>query len=199
MKVHSGVDFDPGKRERILNAAAELIVKNGLQSPMSAIAEVAGVATGSLYNYFRSKEDMVAALYQRLANEIADAIVHDMDGTMSHRERLIRYVDDYVDFIWEDAARAFLFEYLSSLPTVPPAEIRRIFARVSDYGDTLLIEAQQARVLRDIPHALMGAMIGGTVRNCLKWRRREPSALTAAEREAIRQMCWNAIARTAEN
>jgi hypothetical protein len=41
----------------------------------------------------------------------------------------------------------------------------------------------------------MGAMIGGTIRNCLKWRRRGPRTLTPAERQAIADMCWNAIAR----
>ena len=194
MKVHSAVDFDPNKRERILNAAAELIVRNGLQSSMSAIAEAAGVATGSLYNYFKSKEDMVAALYEQLADDIADAIVREIDPASSHRERLMRYVDDYIDFIWDDAQRAFLFEYLSSLPAVPPAELRKVFTRVSDYGDTLLIEAQQAGAVRDMPHALMGAMIGGTIRNCLKWRRRGPAKLAAEERRSIALMCWNAIA-----
>lgn len=190
------MDFDPNKRERILNAAAELIVKNGLQSSMSAIADVAGVATGSLYTYFKSKEDMVAALYGRLADEIADAIVEPVDPALSHRERLMLYVDHYIDFIWEDAQRAFLFEYLSSLPSVPAAEMRRIFARVSDYGDRLLAEARQAGVLRDVQPSLMGAMIGGTVRNCLKWRRGNPAPLTMAERRDIAEMCWSAIAST---
>lgn len=188
------MDYEPNKRERILSAAAELMVKNGVQSSMSAIADAAGVATGSLYNYFRSKEDMVAALYARLADDIADAIVEEIDRTTPHRDRLMRYVDRYIDFIWDDPQRAFLFEYLSSLPAVPPAELRRIFDRVSTYGDTLLVEAQQAGVLRDLPPPLMGAMIGGTIRNCLKWRRHGPKTLTAAERQAIADMCWNAIA-----
>lgn len=189
------MDYELNKRERILNAAAELIVRNGLQSSMSAIADAAGVATGSLYNYFRSKEDMVAALYARLADDIADAIVEDIDRTTEHRDRLLRYVDRYIDFIWDDPQRAFLFEYLSSVPSLPPAELRRIFDRISIYGDTLLIEAQEAGVLRDIPPALMGAMIGGTIRNCLKWRRRGPETLLPAERQAIADMCWSAIAR----
>ncbi len=49
-----------------------------------------------------------------------------------------------------------------------------------------------------MPPALMGAMIGGTVRNCLKWRRRGPTDLAQAEREAIARMCWNAIAISPE-
>jgi hypothetical protein len=107
----------------------------------------------------------------------------------------MRYVDRYIDFIWSDARRAFLFEYLSSLPAIQPLELRRIFARVSTYGETLLQEARSARILRDIDPSLMGAMIGGSIRNCLKWRRGNPAPLTLIERQAIADMCWNAIAQ----
>ena len=52
-----------GKKDKILDAAAQLIVENGLQCSMAAIAERAGVATGSLYNYFPSKRAMVLGVY----------------------------------------------------------------------------------------------------------------------------------------
>lgn len=193
MKVHS-VDYELDKKGRILNAAAELIVQNGLQSPMSAIAMAAGVATGSLYNYFKSKDEMIAALYERLAGEIADAIIMEIDRTISHRERLMRYVYAYIAFIWADRSRAILFEYLSSVPLIPPSQLANVFRRVTEYGQTLLIEAQADGVLRDIDASLMGAMIGGGIRNCLKWRRIEPDDLTDEERRHIADMCWDAIA-----
>lgn len=183
-----------GKRERILDAAAELIVKNGLQTSMSMIAEAAGVATGSLYNYFDSKDEMIAALYARLADEIADEIVQEIDRTIPHRERLMRYVDAYIEFIWTDPARAILFEYLSSVPLIPPSELARVFRRVTAYGETLLSEAQEAGALRAIPTPLMGAMIGGGIRNTLKWRRISPRDLSDDERRHIATMCWDAIA-----
>jgi AcrR family transcriptional regulator len=185
----------PDKRERILNAAAELIVKNGLQTSMSMIAETAGVATGSLYNYFTSKDEMVAALYARLADEIADAIVEDIDRTLPHRERLLRYVYAYIEFIWADPTRAILFEYLSSVPIIPPTELERVFTRVTTYGQTLLTEARAAGATRDIPTSLMGALIGGAIRNSLKWRRLDPRPLTDQERRYIADMCWAAITR----
>ena len=64
------MDSIPDKRERILLAASRLIVRNGLQCSMAAIAEEAGVATGSLYNYFDSKEALVRGVYGRVAEEM---------------------------------------------------------------------------------------------------------------------------------
>ena len=196
MKVHS-VDFELDKRGRILDAAAELIVRNGLESPMSAIAATAGVATGSLYNYFKSKHEMILAVYARLADEIADAVVVEIDRSLSHRERLMRYVDAYIEFFWVDPERAILFEYLSNVPLIPPAQLGPVFDRVTRYGQTLLIEAKADGALRDIEPSLMGAMIGGGIRNCLKWRRIDPRPLSEAERQQIADMCWNAVANRA--
>jgi len=193
MKVHS-VDYEPDKRGRILDAAAKLIVQNGLESPMSSIAATAGVATGSLYNYFKSKHEMIRAVYARLAGEIADAMVVEIDRSLPHRDRLLRYVNDYIEFFWADPERAILFEYLSNVPLIPPAELGSVFDRVTQYGQTLLVEAKADGALRDIDSHLMGAMIGGGIRNTLKWRRIDPTPLSDSERRQIADMCWNAIA-----
>jgi AcrR family transcriptional regulator len=58
--TRSGID----KRAAILAAALRLIARFGLHNtPMSAVAREAGVAAGTLYLYFPSKEAMINALY----------------------------------------------------------------------------------------------------------------------------------------
>lgn len=53
----------PEKKERVLIAAARLFAELGYsQTDMSQLAERCGVAKGSLYNYFESKEDLFAFL-----------------------------------------------------------------------------------------------------------------------------------------
>jgi TetR/AcrR family fatty acid metabolism transcriptional regulator len=48
------------KYQRILDAAVEVIAENGyFNSPVSAIAARAGVADGTLYLYFKSKDDVL--------------------------------------------------------------------------------------------------------------------------------------------
>ena len=63
------------KREAILAAALQLIARLGLHNtPMSAVAREAGVAAGTLYLYFPSKEAMINALYV--------AVLEDRDRSM---------------------------------------------------------------------------------------------------------------------
>ena len=59
MRVKEG-----NKREDIIKAAIKVFAKNGFHNAkISKIAEVANVAAGSVYLYFKSKEDI---LYQIL-------------------------------------------------------------------------------------------------------------------------------------
>src|SRR4051812_25796148 len=64
------------KRGTILAAALHLIARSGLHNtPMSAVAREAGVAAGTLYLYFASKEAMINALYLELLEDRTRAIV----------------------------------------------------------------------------------------------------------------------------
>lgn len=181
------------KRERILTAASQLIVRNGLQCSMAEIAQTAGVATGSLYNYFASKEELIRGVYRRLTEEIAAALIVPHGPEVPHEARIRRYIDDYIDFIWADPARATLFEYLSNAPLLAPGELRQLFAPMTDYTARLFVEAQAAGILTDRDPHLMGGFVGGGIRNTLKWRRAEGAVLTDPERRQIADMCWSAI------
>jgi AcrR family transcriptional regulator len=52
-------------RERILNAATELVRRDGEKVAMAQIAEHAGVGVGTLYRHFPTREDLLAALVHR--------------------------------------------------------------------------------------------------------------------------------------
>jgi AcrR family transcriptional regulator len=47
--------------ETILDAAEQVFAERGFESPMEAIAERAGVAVGTLYNHFDSREELIEA------------------------------------------------------------------------------------------------------------------------------------------
>ncbi|MGQ3027787.1 MAG: TetR/AcrR family transcriptional regulator [Ferrovibrionaceae bacterium] len=76
------------KRSRILGAARQLISEGGFNdAPMTAIAGLAGVATGTVYRYFPSKTDLLAEVV-RLASqrelEVVAGIVMT-EGTAAQR------------------------------------------------------------------------------------------------------------------
>lgn len=78
---------------RILDATVELLREPGDEgASMRAIAERAGVSVGNAYHYFPSKAHLVAAIYERLVRELADA---------AHRGlRTRRTLEDRLRIVW---------------------------------------------------------------------------------------------------
>jgi AcrR family transcriptional regulator len=64
-------------RARLLHAAAEVFAERGVDAPVNAIAERAGVTKVTLYRHFRSKDELLLAImadhYDRLA-DVADEL-----------------------------------------------------------------------------------------------------------------------------
>jgi len=60
----------PNKEARILTAAVRVFARNGYHgSTMAAVAQEAGVATGTIYLYFERKQDVLVALFRRHLTE----------------------------------------------------------------------------------------------------------------------------------
>lgn len=71
------------KQKQILDAALGLFVAHGFHgTPTSKIAQDAGVANGTLFHYYKTKDDLVAGLYNHIKEELATAmstIIHESD------------------------------------------------------------------------------------------------------------------------
>jgi len=93
------------RRKAILDAAASLLVANGLAgTSVDAVAQRAGIAKGTVYLYFASRSDLLAALRSRYAEGLADragSILEHADpadpGSVTDAfERLAAELLDYV-------------------------------------------------------------------------------------------------------
>ena len=85
------------RRNQILDAATTVFVRQGFQhARMDDIVEESGLSKGTLYWYFKSKEDIINAILRRLFTgdlENLESLVQ-AEGTAS--ERLIRLTNDRV-------------------------------------------------------------------------------------------------------
>lgn len=96
----------PAKRDRLIDAAAELFHKRGMASTSLAdIAKHADIPIGNVYYYFKTKDELALAALEKRQAVLANSY-SSLDANMSDpRERLIaatRYFDsvrdDYAQF-----------------------------------------------------------------------------------------------------
>jgi len=75
------------KKEDILNTTLRLVIEKGIHNtPMSLIAEEAGVGMGTIYNYFASKEELINALYLKLKEDEAEYMLKNFKSGMAVRQ-----------------------------------------------------------------------------------------------------------------
>ncbi len=87
------------KRNAIIDAATHLFAERGLTAaPTSEISKQAGVAEGTLFTYFKTKDDLINALYREIKLELADAMMSDFPQKKNVRTRLRHVWDRYVNW-----------------------------------------------------------------------------------------------------
>src|SRR5712672_2973934 len=86
------------RRNAILSAATRVFAERGLGAPTVAITIAASVAEGSLFTYFKTKDDLINALYREIKLELADAMMSGFPRKQRVRTRLRHVWDGYVNW-----------------------------------------------------------------------------------------------------
>ncbi|HEX7158477.1 MAG TPA: TetR/AcrR family transcriptional regulator [Edaphobacter sp.] len=77
------------KYQRILDAAVEVIAERGyFNSPVSAIAKRAGVADGTIYLYFKSKDDVLRTAIDTTFDRFHNQVIEQFKTLTDPREQL---------------------------------------------------------------------------------------------------------------
>jgi TetR/AcrR family fatty acid metabolism transcriptional regulator len=94
MAVHSTANkrksTTPDKRDRILNAAIKVFAKNGFYATrVSEIAKAAGVADGTIYLYFKNKDDVLITIFEEGIKQLLTILrkVAESDESFENRIR----------------------------------------------------------------------------------------------------------------
>ncbi len=63
------------KKERILNSALRLFTEKGFEgTPIPDLAKDAGIGAGTIYRYYKNKEELVNELYRYWKNKLKDTL-----------------------------------------------------------------------------------------------------------------------------
>ena len=77
------------KRTAILDAALKLFTERGFHGTSTAqISKDAGVATGTLFNYFPTKEDLINSLYFDVKGDLSQAMGKDIEAESTFQDKL---------------------------------------------------------------------------------------------------------------
>lgn len=161
------------KRNAIVAAAIEVIAEQGLAAPTARIAREAGVAEGTLFTYFASKDELINALYVELKSDLRDAIMGTYPRSLPVRDRAWHAWKTYVDWGVAHPPRRRALAQLSVSDRVT-AETRAACEAVFEDLSALVAEQVASGALASQPLAFIVAMMGALAEMTMDFVIREP-------------------------
>ena len=109
--MRSARSLNTDKREAILRAATSVFAHNGyFNSKVADIAREAGVADGTVYLYFKSKEDILHSIFDRSVEEALDAARKRNERVTDPKEKLRRIATLHLERLSADRDLAVVFQ-----------------------------------------------------------------------------------------
>jgi AcrR family transcriptional regulator len=203
------------RRNQILDAAARLFAQKGYKgATIREIAREAGVAEGTIYNYFDSKHDLLISLPQRISWPMVSSFVKSArrqgpDTVADDEERMVKLLQASMNSIQQhtDAVKVLL-AYIPFMDEEIQAQFleqtTRFFVRIFDF-EGFLQERIEAGTFRPFDTAIAARAFVGMVlvfvlsQEILPGRKVIPLSNEEIAREIVQLFLYGAVARSGES
>lgn len=123
-------------RQKILDAALEVFAKQGYySSTVDAIAKTAGISKGLLYNYFKSKEDVLQELMVGMMEALMCEYMPLKPNEKFTRDDIIQFINVGIDLVLEKPHYWKLYFSVALQPDV----MSIVFTKMMEMGQPYMI------------------------------------------------------------
>lgn len=148
------------QRDSIASAAVALLTAHGYRGlSIAAVAESAGVATGTVYRHFTDKSDLMVRVFREQCSREVDA-VDAVASTGSAAERVARVVETFAlrALRKPTLAYALLAEPVDAAVDAERLVFRRAFARA--FADAIRVGVTTGELPPQNPDLVAAALVG---------------------------------------
>ena len=182
------------RHESILEAALQCFVERGFHgTAIPQIAERAGIAAGTIYHYFDSKEALVNALYRTWKGTVAQRVFTAFPQTAPVREQFRIMWHEMVAFA-RAAPEAFAFIELHNHASYLDGESLAIDRTVKDFTASVIARAQRDGLVKPLDARVLMELVFGAFVGMMRAHWEGRITLTDDVIAAAEQACWDAVA-----
>lgn len=186
---------DEHKVEQVFTATLLLVREKGLAGiTMSEIARAANIATGTLYIYFKSKEDLINALFTHCRKSAVDIYFMDYNASLPFKAGFKIVWLNLLKFRMEYFERAVFMDQCYHSPFI--TETTKDITRKMTQPLYKLVEKGKAeKVLKDADSFMLLTFIGGSINEYVKHCKYSDRKMTKQVIEQLFDLCWDGIKR----
>lgn len=151
------------KQQEILKSALKLFVEFGFHgTPTSKIAKEAGVANGTLFHYYKTKDELIVALYSDVKSELSEYMYAGAKANANFKENLEMIYANTLDWATEHKEAFYFMQQFNTSPflsLIAPEEI----SRQAKPHLELLQSAIDNKIFRNLPVELVFVLINSHI------------------------------------
>ena len=182
----------PDKRERITDAAIAVFAEKGYRAArVSDVAQAAGVADGTIYLYFKNKEDLLVSIFEEKMAMLMDMLRSDLDGVDCPLDKIRIYVKHHFEQLRTHPliAQVFQVELRQSHKFLREYRPEPLWAYLNVFGDAVKEAQAKGLIRKDVdPFITKWAFFGAIDELSIQWvlaRNRERFDLEVAAQQVV--------------
>ena len=178
------------KKQAIFESTLELIRNHGFHgAPMSLVAKNAGVAAGTIYHYFESKERLICELYEFNRERIKEVIRGALEENGSLKEKFFRvWTGLYKFYVKQPNVLIFFEQFVNS-----PFNVDKYPNHFRGQLYTFFSEGIKSGKLKPIKTEILLVMVMGSITATAKLHLFGKVPLTSTDQHRISEILWDGI------
>jgi len=185
-------------RSDIMQAALDLIVEQGFHgAPVAEIAEKAGVAAGTIYRYFVSKDFLITELHRELEEKIVAVVQESYHSERPLRERFLYLIRELLRYFITNPLHFRYMEQYYNSPYGISLHRDRLLGKPGNQDILMDIFEQgiDQQVLKELPKAILFSLSFGSLISLMRDHILGFIVLDEALIKQTTEACWDAIKR----
>jgi len=183
----------PGKKEAILKSTLELIKDNGFHgTPISMIAKNAGVASGTIYHYFHSKDAIIMELHSQIKKDMVAAMFNDGDTKKNYKQQFFDGWIRLCKYFINNPSSLFFHEQFNSSPYAKIASKKNGKGTVSRFNDFFQYGMDRG-YLKKMEYLLIASAVFGCITATAKYHVTGRFGFKDADLCKIANILWDGI------
>jgi AcrR family transcriptional regulator len=183
------------KEMQIMNASLNLFVERGFHGTSTAeIAKSAGVATGTLFHYFKSKEELINRLY--LYSK--ECMIGEVSGQYNHKKSFKENIKSLwmalVDF---GINNSNMFQFILSFhcsPYITSLTKKEIETKYEGVMEAYIVGIEKQEI-KDVPYELIADYLWGNIVTTVTYLEKYPAEKNSEIKEMSFDLFWDGISR----
>lgn len=183
------------KQTKLLDAANKLLAEKGYHGfSMKELAQTAQIAAGTIYLYFKNKQDLIQSLHQRNLRTLAQCMFDGLDETMPIYDQFSCIWKNFWKYSLEHPEAILAKDQFDHLPEILQASEEALAKELFQKVGEVLHKGVQQGVFQNLPIDILATL---SIEPCANLARKHIIGSINIQDESLEQLilaCWNAIA-----